>query len=337
MEPDTLTDEDLIGAVRDAYNEEYFDSYNKLSVHELMLKDRPRTLAYLNAIKNNEHIFRDKIILDVGAGTGILSLFAAKIGGAKHVYAVEASEMALSAEKVIEDNGLSDKITVIHDSVENIFHLPVQSVDVIISEWMGFYLLHESMLDSVINARDRFLAPNGIMFPSKAHIYAAPCDMSQLFADKLGFWHDVYGFNFSYFVEQAATDLLAKPYVDNLDPKNILSKPILISEIDCKIVKTSELHSIQRWGKYQVQKAGVLHGFALWFDVEFDTDDGKGQKVVLSTGPMDEPTHWKQTVILLPQTFEVTPGIEIPVHISINSDEGGNHRHYELSIEFGDE
>ena len=65
-------------------NDEYFSSYEELSVHELMLKDYPRTIAYQDFFKNNAAYFKDKSVLDVGAGTGILSLFAAK-AGAKRV------------------------------------------------------------------------------------------------------------------------------------------------------------------------------------------------------------------------------------------------------------
>lgn len=55
-----------------------------------MLKDEVRTLTYRNAMYHNKHVFKDKIVLDVGSGTGILSMFAAN-AGAKHVYGVRHS------------------------------------------------------------------------------------------------------------------------------------------------------------------------------------------------------------------------------------------------------
>ena len=104
--------------------------------------------------------------MDIGAGTGILSMFAAR-AGAKHVYAIEFAEIALFATEIIKKNGLEDRITVIKGKMEEI-ELPVPQVDIIISEWMGYFLLYESMLDSVLWARDKYLVKGGKMLPDRA-------------------------------------------------------------------------------------------------------------------------------------------------------------------------
>lgn len=122
-----------------------------------MLKDTIRTKAYMNAITLNPHLFKDKIVLDVGSGTGILSIFAAQ-AGAKHVYGIEKASIYLHSRNIIAENGLADKITIINGLVEEV-ELPVDKVDVIISEWMGYFLLYESMFDSVLFARDKWLTP----------------------------------------------------------------------------------------------------------------------------------------------------------------------------------
>jgi protein arginine N-methyltransferase 1 len=131
-----------------------------------MLKDVVRTTAYQRAIENNKENFKDKIVLDIGAGTGILSIFAAR-SGAKHVYAIENAEIAFFAREIIKKNGFEDKITVIKGKMEEI-ELPVPKVDIIISEWMGYFLLYESMLDTVLYARDKYLAKDGKMLPDRA-------------------------------------------------------------------------------------------------------------------------------------------------------------------------
>ena len=94
-------------------------------------------------------------MLDVGCGTGILSMFCAKAGAA-HVYGVEASQFAEKTRKIVAANGLQGKISILHGKMEDLF-LPVESVDVIISEWMGTMLVTESMICSVLFARDHYL------------------------------------------------------------------------------------------------------------------------------------------------------------------------------------
>ncbi|EKD01306.1 sulfite reductase [Trichosporon asahii var. asahii CBS 8904] len=92
--------------------------------------------GYARFILSNPAVFRDAVVLDVGAGTGILSMFAAR-AGAKHVYAIEASGLASKTRENIAANGLQSKITVIQSKVETV-ELPVKTVDIIISEWMGY-------------------------------------------------------------------------------------------------------------------------------------------------------------------------------------------------------
>ncbi len=157
----------------------YFDSYSHFGIHEEMLKDRVRTNSYMRSIVDNKHLFKDKIVLDVGCGTGILCMFAAK-AGAKKVIGIECADIYHSAVKIVEANGFKDKITLIKGKLEEL-ELPegIQKVDIIISEWMGYFLLYESMLDTVLIARDRWLAPGGMLFPDKATLYICAIEDQQ--------------------------------------------------------------------------------------------------------------------------------------------------------------
>lgn len=103
-----------------------------------MLSDKLRTESYRDFILNSG-LFKDAIVLDVGCGTGILSMFAAE-AGAKHVYAVDASEIAIKALANVHENGLDNRVSVIRGKVEEV-QLPVQQVDIIVSEWMGYFCL----------------------------------------------------------------------------------------------------------------------------------------------------------------------------------------------------
>jgi len=120
-----------------------------------MLKDTVRTTSYRNAIYQNSHLFANKVVLDVGCGTGILSMFCVK-AGAKHVIGVDMSNIIDQARKIVELNGMGEKITLLKGKMEEV-QLPFPKVDIIVSEWMGYFLLYESMLDTVLWARDRYL------------------------------------------------------------------------------------------------------------------------------------------------------------------------------------
>ena len=69
----------------------------------------------------------------------------------------------------------------------------IEKVDIIISEWMGYALLYESMLDSVLHARDLFLKPDGVMAPSQCKIMLGLCEAGEIFKERIGFWNDIYG------------------------------------------------------------------------------------------------------------------------------------------------
>lgn len=97
----------------------YFDSYSHFGIHEEMLKDRVRTEAYMNAIYNNKHLFANKVVLDVGCGTGILSMFAAK-AGARYVIGIDCAAIIHQAREIVEANGLSDVVTLVQGRVEDV-------------------------------------------------------------------------------------------------------------------------------------------------------------------------------------------------------------------------
>ena len=85
----------------------YFDSYSHFGIHEEMLKDSVRTETYMNSIVRNKHLFKGKTVLDVGCGTGILCMFAAKAGAAK-VIGIDCASIIDQAREIVELNGFSD-------------------------------------------------------------------------------------------------------------------------------------------------------------------------------------------------------------------------------------
>jgi len=291
---------------KDTSKDYYFDSYSHFGIHEEMLKDEVRTFSYRKAIMNNKHLFKGKVVLDVGCGTSILSLFAAK-AGAKHVYGVDMAGIITQAKQIVKDNGFADKVTLIQGKIEEI-ELPVKEVDIIISEWMGYFLLYESMLDTVIFARDKWLAPNGIIMPDKAAIHVCAIEDQEYRDDKINFWDDVYGFDMSCIKESA----LIEPLVDVCNPKQIISSTARILDIDLYTVTCEELDFKNDW-TIQFNQNDYCHALVAYFTIEFSKTH---TNIRFSTGPRSRYTHWKQTVFYLDDPVTVYDGEKMTGSIS---------------------
>ncbi|KAF7176787.1 hypothetical protein CNMCM7691_003947 [Aspergillus felis] len=273
----------------------YFTSYDHHGIHEEMLKDDVRTRSYRDSIYQNRHIFKDKVVLDVGCGTGILSMFAAK-AGAKHVIGVDMSSIIEKAREIVAVNGLSDKITLLQGKMEEV-QLPFPTVDIIISEWMGYFLLYESMLDTVLYARDRYLAPGGKIFPDKATMYLAAIEDGEYKDDKIGFWDNVYGFDYSPMKEIALTE----PLVDTVELKALVSDPCSIITFDLYTVTKADL-AFRVPFSLPVKRSDFIHAIIAWFDIDFTACH---KPISFSTGPHAKYTHWKQTVFYLRDVLTV--------------------------------
>lgn len=106
--------------------------------------------------------------MDLGCGTSILSMFASQ-AGAKTVYAVDCSEIIYQAMEIAQTNNFKN-IQFVKGRLEDIEFPTKEKVDIIVSEWMGYLLLFEGMLDSVIYARNNYLKPGGMLLPNRCTI-----------------------------------------------------------------------------------------------------------------------------------------------------------------------
>lgn len=272
----------------------YFDSYSLSGIHVDMLSDKIRTESYKEAIFKNPSLFKDKIILDVGCGTGILSMFAASCG-AKRVYAVDNSSIINTAKKIVADNNLQDKIEFIQGKIEEI-QIPEQ-VDVIISEWMGYCLLFESMLPSVLIARDKFMKPTGTMFPNKAEMKICGFNDTNLFKSKIQFWDDIEGFNLSAFKKWS----IYEPLVYGLNSSNIITDEKVFKTFDLNKCKIEDLSFTSDF-KLNPLDSTKLHGLCVSFNTTFE---GPEATVVLETSPFYTQTHWMQTLFVFENSVDI--------------------------------
>jgi protein arginine N-methyltransferase 3 len=296
----------------------YFDSYSYNDIHQTMLQDTVRTDAYRDFIYANKHLFAGKTVLDVGCGTGILSLFCAKAGAAR-VIAVDNSEIINKARANIAMNGQSKVITCVRGKIEEI-QLPdgIEKVDIIVSEWMGYCLLYEAMLDSVLYARDRYLKPDGLMVPSHCTMHLAPLADQDWISDNITFWRDVYGFDMTSMMEKIYEDTLVRhPNKDTIVGRSTDDLPFKV--LDLHTVTVADLDFTSDVSFTLNKDIDNLDGFCTWFDTLFlqsrkdeipagmlrgvkppKTDEDK--TVFFTTGPFGPETHWRCGVLMIDAT-----------------------------------
>ncbi|MCJ1261733.1 type I protein arginine N-methyltransferase Rmt1 [Lobaria immixta] len=299
-EPSTVK-MDVVLAGMDHAEVHYFNSYNHHGIHEEMLKDEVRTKSYRDAIYQNKHLFKDKIVLDVGCGTAILSMFAIR-AGARHVIGVDMSTIIEKAREIVQVNGMADKITLLQGKMEEV-QLPYAKVDIILSEWMGYFLLYESMLDTVLYARDKYLAAGGLIFPDKATILMAAIEDGDYKDEKIGFWDNVYGFDYTPLKDTALTE----PLVDTVEMKACVTDPKIVFVIDLYTVTPADL-AFQAPFTLDCRRSDFIHALIAWFDIEFTACH---KDIKFSTGPHARYTHWKQTVFYLREVLTVEEGEQV--------------------------
>lgn len=297
----------------------YFQYYAKLGSQQNMLQDEIRTATYRTAILENSVDFAGKVAMDIGAGSGILSFFAAQ-AGADTVYAVEASSMAEVVDALAKSNEsvLKSKIKVVGKPLEQI--RDIGKVDVLVSEPIGTLLFNERMIETYLCARDRFLKPGGKMFPSSGTIFIAP------FSDEVLHWEQRYrssfwdnssfhGIDLRPVMRLSMEEQFRKPVCDYINP-NFLVATAQSQLFDFTTITIESLETIEMPFTFQITRACVVHGLAGWFDCTFD---GSTRPVILSTAPWCPGTHWYQMRFLLENPLTVIAGQRIEGHFSLKS------------------
>ncbi len=265
--------------------------------HHVMLRDSIRMSCFQRAIQNA--VTSESIVMDLGAGSGILSFFAAR-AGAQKIYAVEKRpDMVMVAKKLAKANGFEEQITFIENSSHLLQANEIESKPtVLVSEILGNAIFEENILEFTIDARDRFLAEGGKLIPGALEIMVVPFDSGEVVDKRLeiGELEKIYGFNFDIL----KTVLTQKPTLklEDFNPKRytMMGDPVCVTHLDFYKI-TSPL--FQQSFEFTPMKDGFVDGFCVYFRAIMD------EETVLTNSPWAPPTHWTQMVFYFPTKHPV--------------------------------
>jgi hypothetical protein len=272
--------------------------------HVSMLNDRARTGSYLDAIQ--QVVRPGDVVVEVGTGTGVLSVAAAR-AGARHVYAIEAGSIGKVAESLFEANGYADLITLV-SGLSTSVTLP-ERADVLVSEIIGNEPLNERVLESTRDAIQRFLKPGARFIPHTLRIYAVPVEIPEEVTSKFRFqgssqsqWKDWYGMDFSALEKGNAPS----PFRIFIRPNRArdwmrLTEPTLLAEVD---FSSGRPPSIEGAATVTADRGGRINGIVEYFEL------GLSPHVELSVDPerVDDACSWRLPVWFQPVPLEVQPG-----------------------------
>lgn len=274
-----------------------------LVVHGDMLLDARRNEALARAI---EDVVRPgDIVADVGAGTGLLAMLAAR-AGAKQVYAIERGPISSLARGLVALNNADDVVQVISDDVRNF--QPDQQVDVVLCETLGMACLDEGFRETIADVRDRMLKPGGRLVPSDVEIFVAPVRYS-VQVDRLDQLDTVLGLNFAPFA-----DLLRKVHRRaHFDEGSLLAPGQPVWHLHCSTFRSEEdLHASI---SMTAADDATIGGFVLWFNARLSPT------VVLSNWRSGPANHWGQAYLPVKPRL-VSAGEEIRLTLSIRDRPG---------------
>lgn len=282
-------------------------SFGAPAIHATMLNDRARTDGFVRGIR--EVVKEGDVVLDIGTGSGILAITAAR-AGARHVYAVEASTIADAAQATIDATEVADKITLIRGWSTKI-DLP-EKADVLVSEIIGNDPFDENVLAVFSDAHKRHLHPGARIVPGKIRVFALLVMIPGSFLvnktvrpDDLRNWKSWYGVDFSALATGSVPNGGALIWVDDKRGRDItvIGEPLLLTEVDLTAITSRTVKNT-----VTATASAPFNGLLLYFELQLGSSWMTNRPAV-----PERAVHWPNPVWYLPEAMEWPLGKEFSV------------------------
>jgi type II protein arginine methyltransferase len=262
--------------------------------HFEMLNDEQRNAAFERALSNA--VTPDTVVLDIGSGTGLLAMMAARAGARETVTCEMVTSLAELARDTVARNGLADRIlTLDKKSTSVVINEQMRhKANLLVTETVDCGLLGEGIVPSITHAKANLLTDDARIIPCAATVYAMLVESKRL--RNLNYVETAAGFDVSLINQFATADyfpvrLAAFEYV-------ALTDPFVVFDFD---FVSSTIVPQRKTLSVPVAREGVGHCIVFWFDMHLDGE------ISISNEP-GSTTHWEQALQCLPSEVPVRAG-----------------------------
>jgi protein arginine N-methyltransferase 1 len=263
-----------------------------------MFAETPRMNAYVEALRRS--VTPDSVVLDLGSGPGVFALLACKFG-ARRVYAVEPDNTINIAREAAVANGFADRIE-FFQRLSTEVTLP-EPATIIISDLRGVLPWFQRHVPSIIDARQRLLAPGGTLIPGRDCVWGSVVESPNTYEEIVGPWaNNRFDLNLSAGVSRI-TNTWRKT---RIEASELLTEAVRWHTFDYYDVTSADVAAEISW---RAARSGTAHGIAVWFDAE--TADGVG----FSNRPGAEELIYGQGFFPFPRPVDVSEGERINVRL----------------------
>ncbi len=269
-----------------------------LAGHGNMIKDRVRMAAYEQALR--AVVRPGCVVADVGAGCGILSLLACRLGAGR-VYALEPADVIELARSLAVANGCADRIIFLQGFSTHVT-LP-QPADVVVADLRGVLPWFQHNIPAMIDARTRLLAKGGALIPQRDVLRLAVAEAPEQYARFTDAW-DRNGFGLD--LEPAKRVLLNNWIKGSVAADQLLTEPQTVAVLD--YATTTDVH-LDAQTTTVVTRSGAAHGFSAWFDTVLTGDVG------FSNAPGGPELLYGQAFFPWLEPVELTVGERVTVQV----------------------
>ena len=228
----------------------------------LMFADKIRMEAYSAAIARSVRL--GDAVVDLGCGPGVFALLACK-AGARRVYAIDMDGVVDFGRQLASANGFGDRILFLRGDSRQI-HLP-ERVNVLVSDVRGVLPLHSNAIDTIEDARDRFLEKDGCLLPSRDTLFAAIVELPEHYGQLTRAWRAVPELDLS----SGLPLVLNTIYRHHIKPQQVLSNSRPWHVLD--YTKGAKIPAQARL-ELPITRTTVAHGIGIWFQTQLAGDIG---------------------------------------------------------------